>query len=78
MSTQPNSNQQLEVLERTEVYEDSDEGFHFAGTLVVYQMKGDLYHTLLKARYSSPSNVKDLDLTRLQRTSSRKEEFTNS
>ncbi|CDM36488.1 unnamed protein product [Penicillium roqueforti FM164] len=26
MSTQPNPNQQLEVLERNEVYEDSDEG----------------------------------------------------
>ncbi|KGO77390.1 hypothetical protein PITC_047630 [Penicillium italicum] len=57
MSTQLNPNQQLEVLERNEVYEDSDEGFHFAGTLVVYQMKGALYHAMLKARYSSSSDV---------------------
>ncbi|KAJ5971855.1 uncharacterized protein N7479_001773 [Penicillium vulpinum] len=57
MSTQPNPNQQLEVLERNEVYEGSDEGFQFAGTLVVYQMKGYLYHAMLKARYSSPWNV---------------------
>ncbi|KAL3480696.1 hypothetical protein BJX99DRAFT_220100 [Aspergillus californicus] len=57
MPTQPNSNQQLEVLERNEVYEDSDEGFHFAGTLVVYQTKGYLYHAMLKACYSSSSNI---------------------
>ncbi|KAJ5135137.1 uncharacterized protein N7515_004415 [Penicillium bovifimosum] len=61
MSTRPNSGQQLEVLESNEVYEDSDKGFHFAGTLVVYQMKGNLYHAMLKARYSSPSNINTED-----------------
>lgn len=62
MSTQPNSNQELEVLERNEVYEDSDEGFQFAGTLVVYQMKGNLYHAMLKARHSPSSNINAEDL----------------
>lgn len=63
MSTQPTPYQQLEVLERNEVYEDSNEGFQFAGTLVVYQMKGDLYHAMLKGRrHSSPSNVNAEDV----------------
>ncbi|KAJ5935308.1 hypothetical protein N7466_004855 [Penicillium verhagenii] len=55
MPTPPIPNQQLELLESREAYEDSNEGFRFAGTLIVYQLNGFLYHGMLKGRYSSPS-----------------------
>ncbi|KAJ6012122.1 hypothetical protein N7522_002477 [Penicillium canescens] len=60
MSAPPNLGQ--DVLEMNETYEDSDNGFYFAGTLMVYRMNGNLYHAKLKARYSSPSNVNTNDL----------------
>ncbi|KAJ6154278.1 hypothetical protein N7485_012647 [Penicillium canescens] len=60
MSAPPNLGQ--DVLEMNETYEDSDNGFYFAGTLMVYRMNGNLYHAKLKARYSSPSNVNRNDL----------------
>ncbi|CAG8924062.1 unnamed protein product [Penicillium salamii] len=60
--TPPIPNQQLELLESRETYEDSNEGLQFAGTLIVYQLNGFLYHAMLKGRYSCPSilNVEDL------------------
>jgi serine/threonine protein kinase len=66
MSTPPIANQQLKVLEKNEVYEDSDEGFHFAATLVVYQLNGHLYHAKLKSRHSTNINPEDLEnITRI-------------
>ncbi|KAJ5946084.1 hypothetical protein N7454_002923 [Penicillium verhagenii] len=62
MSTPSDSDQQLEILERNEVYEDSDEGFHLAGILVVYQMKWNLYHAMLKAKNSNHSTINAEDL----------------
>ena len=49
------ANQQLELLESRETYEDSNEGFQFAGTLIVYQLNGFLYHAMLRGRHSSSS-----------------------
>lgn len=62
MSPSPAPDQRLEVLEQSEVYEDSDEGFHFAGTLIVYQLNGSLYHAKLKSRYTPSSNVNIEDM----------------
>jgi serine/threonine protein kinase len=62
MPTPPIPNQQLELLESRETYEDSNEGFQFAGTLMVYQLNGFLYHAMLKGRYSSPSSLNAEDL----------------
>ncbi|KAJ5162923.1 uncharacterized protein N7500_004753 [Penicillium coprophilum] len=62
MSTPPIPNQQLELLESRETYEDSNEGFQFRGTLMVYQLNGFLYHAMLKGRYSSPSSLNAEDL----------------
>ena len=67
MSTPSIANQQLEVLEKNEVYEDSDSGFHFAATLVVYQLNGHLYHAKLKSRHSSSSKVNAEDLENITR-----------
>jgi hypothetical protein len=62
MPAPPIADQHLEVLEKNEVYEDSDEGFRFAATLIVYQLDGNLYHAKMKSRYSSSSNVNTEDL----------------
>ncbi|OQE13352.1 hypothetical protein PENFLA_c049G09928 [Penicillium flavigenum] len=62
MPTPPIPNQQLEILEKCESYEDSDEGYQFAGTLVLYRLNGLLYHGRLKCRYSSPSDINAEDI----------------
>jgi serine/threonine protein kinase len=48
----------VDVLEINEVFEEVEGSFKFTGTLVVYRDGRDLYHTVSKARYSSPSEVK--------------------
>ncbi|KAJ5885106.1 hypothetical protein N7495_009616 [Penicillium taxi] len=67
MSTLPIPDQQLYLLKRSESCEDSDEGFRFAGNLVVYRAKGSLFHAMLKGRLSSSNfdpesliNVKEI------------------
>ena len=62
MPTLPIVNMELQFLEMRETYEDSGCGFQFAGTLVVYQVQGLLYHAKLKGRCSSPSIVNAEDL----------------
>jgi serine/threonine protein kinase len=62
MPTPPIPNQKLEILEKAESYEDSDKGYQFAGTLVLYQLNGLLYHGRLKGRSSSPSDINADDI----------------
>ncbi|KAJ5477764.1 hypothetical protein N7530_003273 [Penicillium desertorum] len=62
MPTPPISNQKLEILEKCEIYEDSDEGYQFAGTLVLYRLNGLLYHGRVKGRCSSPSDINAEDI----------------
>lgn len=48
----------MDVLEANEAIEETDGRFNFAGTLVVYQVNNEVYHAVLKTRYSSPSDVR--------------------
>jgi serine/threonine protein kinase len=58
MPTLPPHDRHVDVLEMNEAFEEVNGLFGFAGTLVVYQADGKLYHAVSKARYSSPSEVK--------------------
>ncbi|AEO56661.1 hypothetical protein MYCTH_2109153 [Thermothelomyces thermophilus ATCC 42464] len=58
-SSHPQSpSEHIDVLEMNEAFEKIDGSFEFTGTLLVYKAGGDLHHAVLKARYSSPSEVK--------------------
>lgn len=57
--------QQLEVLEMNEIFEESDGLYQFAGTFIVYRAESNLYHAVLKARYSSPANINPEDLSNI-------------
>lgn len=61
----PPHDQHVDVLEMNEAFEEVDGLFGFAGTLVVYQADGEVYHAVSKARYSSPSEVKPEHLKNL-------------
>jgi serine/threonine protein kinase len=61
MPTPPIPNQK-EILEKCEIYEDSDEGYQFAGTLVLYRLNGLLYHGRVKGRCSSSSDINAEDI----------------
>lgn len=63
----PILNQQLETLENCEGYEDSDGGFQFAGTLVLYRLNGLLYHGRLNGRYTAPSDINAEDIMNAKR-----------
>jgi len=58
MPTLPPHDWHVDVLEMNEAFEEVNGLFGFAGTLVVYQADGEVYHAVSKARYSSPSEVK--------------------
>ncbi|KAK0655486.1 hypothetical protein B0T16DRAFT_424306 [Cercophora newfieldiana] len=59
MPTLPPHDRHVDVLEMNEAFEEEVNGlFGFAGTLVVYQADGKVYHAVSKARCSSPSEVK--------------------
>lgn len=57
MPTLPPHDQHVDVLEMNGAFEEVDGVFEFAGTLVVYQAHGEVYHAISKARYSSSSEV---------------------
>jgi hypothetical protein len=48
----------IEVLEMNEAYDEVDDCFIFAGTLVVYRTGVELHHAVSRARHSSPSETK--------------------
>lgn len=50
-------NQLIDVLEMNESFEEIDGCFKFAATLLVYRTNNEVHHAVLKARYSSPSDV---------------------
>lgn len=56
-------NEFVDVLEKSERYEEVDGHFKFTGTIVVYRKDNNLYHAISESRFSSTSDVRADHLT---------------